>query len=95
MRTLAALLALLPALAVFAKPPEVSGYARMDELRQRMVARKDRLAEVESIPLEAPPPPTNTRSYRASAPNSFPSCRRVSSTSTCASRLTRRLKGSG
>ena len=49
MRILAALLALLPALAAFAKPPEVAGYARMDELRQRMVARKDQLAELEEF----------------------------------------------
>ena len=49
MRILAALLALLPALAAFAKPPEVAGYARMDELRQRMVARKDQLAEIEEF----------------------------------------------
>ena len=49
MRILVAFLALLPVFAARAKPPELAGYARMDELRQRMVARKDQLAELEEF----------------------------------------------
>ena len=45
----AAILVLLILPAALAKPPEVPGYARMEELRQRMVARKDQLAQQEAF----------------------------------------------